>query len=209
MARVPANEAVALLVFAKTPLAGRVKTRLVPALGAEGAARLYERMVRKTLSTAVEARAGDVQLWCSPTSQHGLFHELCELYRIPLFTQRGGHLGERMRNALDLALVGARPAVLMGTDCPDLTAQDVRHAAQALTQGWDAVLGPAADGGYVLVGLRSSVPELFENMAWGTASVLDETRQVLRGLGKRWHELPVRHDIDRPEDLRWLPSDWR
>ncbi len=204
----PVNERVAFLVFAKAPVPGKVMTRLIPELGAEGAAWLHETLVRRTLSTVVEARAGDVQLWCSPTTEHGLFHELRTSHGIPLFSQKGVDLGERMHNAMELALADAGAAVLLGTDCADLTARDLRNAADALTGDCDAVLGPAADGGYVLIGLRRPAPELFKDIAWGTSRVLESTRKVLQRSGMRWLELEVRHDIDRPEDLHRLPVQW-
>lgn len=197
------------MVFAKAPAPGAVKTRLVPALGPGGAARLHERLVRRTLSTVVEAGLGGTQLWCSPSPAYPLFEDLAQTYRLRLFTQRGADLGERMAHALDSALVREKAALLVGTDCLDLMAGDLRQAARALSSGCDAVLGPAADGGYVLVGLRSPLPELFHAMPWGTDEVLERSRQVLRRLGRRWHELDVRHDLDRPEDLARLPVDLR
>lgn len=194
-------------MFAKAPLPGTVKTRLIPALGAEGAARLHEHLVRRTLSTVARAEAGVVQLWCSPTPSHDLFRELRAAHGVAAFTQRGADLGERMSGALDTALARASSALLLGTDCADLTAQDLRTASRALASGCDAVLGPAADGGYVLIGLRKQAPALFRDMPWGTGEVLDLTRQVLGRLGLRWYELDVRHDMDRPEDLALLASE--
>jgi rSAM/selenodomain-associated transferase 1 len=207
--RLPVGQEVAVLVFAKAPVPGTVKTRLVPALGADGAARLHERLVRRTLSSVVEAGIGEIQLWCSPGPAYPMFQDLVQTYRVRVFTQRGADLGERMAHALDTALGGGRAAVLVGTDCLDLMAEDLVTAAQALGSGCDAVLGPAADGGYVLVGLRTPLPELFHAVPWGTDAVLDRSRQILRRLGRRWRELEVRHDVDRPEDLARLPLDLR
>jgi hypothetical protein len=119
---------------------------------------------------------------------------------VSLHLQQGDDLGERMARALSRAM----PAIVMGSDCPSLTPADLREAAAALDWGVDAVLGPARDGGYVLLGLRRIDASLFEGITWGTDTVLQETRSRLRSLGWRWHELPTRFDIDRPEDLRLL-----
>jgi len=136
----------------------------VPALGPDGAARLHERLVRRTLSTVVEAGIGEIQLWCSPGPAYPLFEDLAQTYRVRLFTQRGADLGERMAHAFDSALGRGRAAVLVGTDCLDLTAEDLVTAAKALGSGCDTVLGPAADGGYVLMGLRTPLPEVFHGV---------------------------------------------
>jgi glycosyltransferase A (GT-A) superfamily protein (DUF2064 family) len=109
-----------------------------------------------------------------------------------------------MLNAFEDALTRSRHVLLMGSDCPSLTAADLRAAARALREGHDAVFCPAEDGGYVLVGLSQAMPALFDAMTWGTAIVMEETRQRLRNLGWRWHELPVHWDVDRPQDYQRL-----
>lgn len=199
-----------LLIFARAPIPGQAKTRLIPALGAEGAAALHARLCRRTLELAVWSGLACVDLWCSPDAGHPFFAECRQTFGVDLKTQRGADLGERMAGALADALTASRHAVLIGTDCPELDAHDLQQAFDALAQDHDAVLGPAADGGYVLIGLRAPAPRLFEAIDWGSGRVLAQTRQRLAQLGLTWHELPVRRDLDRPEDLAGFDdSAWR
>jgi glycosyltransferase A (GT-A) superfamily protein (DUF2064 family) len=107
-----------------------------------------------------------------------------------------------MADAFQETLKVATAALLIGTDCPSLTGEDLRETALVLGHKADAVMGPTEDGGYVLIGLRTLAPSLFEGIPWGTEEVLPETRQRLRNLGWVWHELPVRWDVDRPEDVK-------
>ena len=111
-----------------------------------------------------------------------------------------------MAAAFDDALSEASAALLMGSDSPDLETGDLRLAIAELEGGRDVVLGPAVDGGYVLIGLRRPAPELFQAMPWGSAKVLGLTRERLGRSGRSWYELPVRHDLDRPEDLDLFPD---
>jgi hypothetical protein len=106
--------------------------------------------------------------------------------------------------ALRKTLKKTSHALLIGTDCPSLTRDDLREAAEGLRRGIDAVIGPAEDGGYVLIGLRRCAPELFTGISWGTGSVLHQTRLRLRDLGWKWNELSERWDVDRPEDVERL-----
>lgn len=187
-----------LLIFAKAPVPGEVKTRLVPALGAPAAAELHARLARRAIETAVSAGVAPVELWCSPDDAHPFFRA----FALPRRVQGGRDLGERMAQALDATLAESRFAILIGTDCPVLTGEYLREAAERLAQGEDAVLGPAEDGGYVLIGLRRRDPRLFEDIAWGTPQVLDATRARLAERGFRWHELRCLWDVDRAEDLK-------
>lgn len=195
-----------LIVFAKAPDAGKAKTRLIPALGADGAAALQARLVRHTLDTAVAARVMRVELWCTPTPEHPFFAHCARDFGVALFRQDGTDLGARMAHAMAHA-VARGPAVLIGTDCPALTARHLRLARNAL-RDYDAVVAPAEDGGYVLIGLTQFDTEVFAGIAWGTDSVMSETRVRLAALGRRWGELPVLWDVDRPEDLVRLKRDY-
>jgi len=196
-----------LIVFAKAPIPGQVKTRLIPSMGATSAAALHEKLVFHCLATAVDASLGPIDLWCTPTVRHPFFIRCAKEFQVELHTQPDGHLGRRMGWAFDKTLKRASSALLIGTDCPSLTQGDLRKAAEVLVQGTDAVIGPAEDGGYFLLGLRHYDPELFMGISWGTESVLDQTRARLRRLGWRWHELPERWDVDRPEDMERLMLD--
>jgi hypothetical protein len=194
-----------IMVFAKAPAPGEVKTRLIPALGAAGAARLQQQLIERTLRTAAAAGLGTPELWCTPGPQDPFFAACAERHSVGLQAQREGDLGMRMAHALDSALAAGSAALLIGCDCPALTPAVLRDAAAALAGGNDAVFGPAEDGGYVLVGLaRGPAAPLFEGVAWGTATVMQETRVRLAGGRWRWRELTPLWDVDRPEDLERL-----
>lgn len=197
-------EGAALVVFAKAPQPGRVKTRLVPLLGEAGAARLHARMIEDTLRLAARARFARIELHCAPHARHRLFATLARRYPITLRTQGRGDLGARMLRACERVLRTAKTVVLIGTDCPVLRVADLRAAARALQGGHDAILAPAEDGGYALIGLRRVSPRLFSGIEWGTDSVLHQTRIRLRTLGWRWRELRVVWDVDRPDDYARL-----
>lgn len=195
------SDACAIAVFAKAPVAGAVKTRLVPTLGTAGAVELHRWLVRRALATA-RAASSRVSLWCAPDTSHPFFAECASAYGVGLHSQSGGDLGVRMRATFD-ALLGGGPVLLMGSDCPSVSDTDLRQAAASLLTH-DVVLQPAEDGGYVLVGMRRAVPEMFEGIAWSTGTVMRDTRQRLRAAGATWREMPTRWDIDRPEDLARL-----
>jgi len=197
-------------LFAKAPLVGGAKTRLIPALGAAGAARLHERLLRETLARLAPARLAPVELWCAPDCDHPVFVELAARYALSLRQQHGDDLGEGLQHAAADALSfgpeAAEMVLLVGCDCPDLDAGYAAEALEALADH-DAVLGPAADGGYVLLGLRRTAPALFRAMPWGGERVAALTRARMRSLGWRWRELAVLRDLDRPEDLVLLGGD--
>jgi rSAM/selenodomain-associated transferase 1 len=194
-----------IIVFAKAPVAGYAKTRLIPALGAQGAAKLAERLMRLALAHAVEAQLGPVQLCVAPDRSHRAFGDAATQHCIALTEQGDGGLGERMARAFERVLRNQPQALLIGTDAPALDAAYLRAAAQALHDA-DAVLGPAADGGYTLVGLKRSRPELFLNMRWSHDQVLAQTRERLAQAKLRHIELPVLHDVDDPDDLVHLAA---
>jgi rSAM/selenodomain-associated transferase 1 len=190
---------VRVAVFAKAPVAGRVKTRLAPLLGDEGAAQLHTELVHRAISTAVESAIGDVELWCAPDSSHAFFEECAKRYGIGLRVQSGAHLGARMNHAFDASLAEGHPLVLIGCDCPGLEAATLRAAAKALATN-EAVFVPAEDGGYVLVGLAKPMPRIFEGIGWGSPAVMMQTRARLAVAAIQWEELATHWDVDRPED---------
>jgi rSAM/selenodomain-associated transferase 1 len=195
-------EAIRVAVFAKAPVAGDVKTRLVPLLGAEGAAKLHAALVRRALATAVEARMGEVELWCAPDESHPFFARCAAEFGATLRRQEGEDLGARMAHAFERAFDSGRSLVLIGSDCPALQPADLRAAAAALADH-DAALAPAEDGGYVLVALARAVP-IFERVAWGGPRVMAQTPAHLEAAGVRWKALPTLWDVDRPEDYARL-----
>lgn len=198
----------AVIVMAKAPVAGLAKTRLIPALGAEGAAALAARMLAHAVGQALAAGLGPVMLCGAPDVSHPAFAALAPDPRVTLHAQGDGDLGARMQRAFERALAAHARAVLIGTDAPALDAAVLRAAAAELATH-DAVLAPAHDGGYALIGLQRPEPRLFEAMPWSTAEVMATTRERLRERGLRWHELPALHDIDEPADLVHLgPRGW-
>lgn len=190
-----------ILIFAKAPQPGLAKTRLIPALGAEGAAAFYAELLESTVRRFATAGIAPIQCWCTPGLAHPLFQRLASEYGVGLKLQRGADLGERMEWAATKALAGAGAVVLIGGDCPILEPEHLVQALTWLQQGEDAVLGPAEDGGYVLLGLNRADPLLFGDIPWGGDQVLDLTRKRLQQLDWRWQELLPLWDLDRPEDL--------
>ena len=191
-----------VIVFAKAPVPGLVKTRLVPALSETAAAELHQQLVERTLRVALAAGLGEVEIWCAPTTSDTFFAACVKQHGVSLRAQGEGNLGMRMARALEDALAGGSPGVLVGSDCPVLSAEYLREAAACLAGGNDAVFGPAEDGGYVLIGLaRAPSAQLFEGIAWGTSTVMQETRERLVRLNWRWRELAMLWDVDRPEDM--------
>ena len=197
-----------LIVFAKAPIAGSVKTRLEPALGAAGAAALAERLLAHAMEMALRAGFAAVELCAAPNASHPAFARLAAQHAGLQFTVQGdGDLGERMHRALARRLAGPERVLLIGTDAPALDAAMLQDAAHALARH-DAVFVPALDGGYALVGLTRPCPGLFTAMAWSTPEVMAETRRRAREAGLRWTELPAVADIDEPPDLARLPAGW-
>ena len=190
-------------MFAKAPVAGEVKTRLAPLLGPEGAAALHSGLVRHALSAAVQSRVGSVELWCTPDESHSFFARCAQDFGVALRRQEGADLGERMRRAFDAALAAGSPLIVIGSDCPTLREPDLQSAAHALLTH-DAVIAPAEDGGYVLVGLAKPAPALFDGVAWGTSAVLSQTRARIAAEALRCKELGTFWDVDRPEDYARL-----
>lgn len=191
-------------MLAKAPVAGLAKTRLIPVLGAAGAARLHRSLVRRTLGVVAEAGLRPT-LWCAPTLNHPFFRALQRTHALACETQVEGDIGQRMHAVFEAhARRSAQPLLLIGSDCPVFTAAHLREAAHRLLAGDEAVITPAEDGGYVLIGLQRVQASLFAGMAWSTSAVMAQTRQKLATLGLRHSEMPTLWDVDTPADLaRW------
>jgi rSAM/selenodomain-associated transferase 1 len=196
----PGREPVAIAILAKAPVPGLAKTRLIPALGAEGAAALQARFIARAVTTALAAGIGPVTLWAAPDASHPALRA-CR--GVALASQPQADLGTRMLFALAQA---DGPAIAIGTDCPALAAQHLRRAADVLRDGIDAVAIPAEDGGYVLIGVRRAEPRLFAAMEWGSDGVMAETRRRLARLGLAWREPARLWDVDGPRDLARLQA---
>ncbi len=198
---------VRLLVFAKAPQAGRVKTRLIPALGADGAARLARWLLDHTLTEARAAGLGPVELCTDPDPHHPAWAAFSPLPDLTLSPQGGGDLGARMARAARRGLESEAAVILLGTDCPALTRDRLCRIAAGLRRS-AAVLVPALDGGYVALGLTRFHPSLFQDIVWGGADVAETTCRRLQRLGLPFRRLAPLPDIDRPADLRHLPTTW-
>jgi rSAM/selenodomain-associated transferase 1 len=197
-----------LLILSKAPDPGEVKTRLIPLLGAAGAAGFYAALLHTCIDRLVAAGLCPVDLWCTPTTSHPFFTGCAQHYGVTLQQQPAGDLGQRMEHALGQTLRQCGYAVMVGADCPDLAINDIEEALQALQQGTDVVLGPAMDGGYYLVAMRNRHPFLFGDMPWGSAEVLPLTESRLHAHGLSWHRLVVHRDLDTPEDyVEWKAAD--
>lgn len=196
-----------IIIFAKAPLSGFAKTRLIPALGAERAADLAKKMLLNTLHEATEAALGAVELCVTPAIHHPAWRDIQLPEAIEISDQGEGDLGARLALAAQRSLDHDEAVLLIGTDCMEITAPLLRLAANALDHK-EAVIYPAADGGYALLGLARFNPLLFENIAWSTDSVAAETIDRIEKLG--WSlEIGVSlHDIDEPCDLKYLSPQW-
>jgi rSAM/selenodomain-associated transferase 1 len=196
-----------LLVFAKAPRPGEVKTRLIPRLGPVGAAALHSQLIEHTLATANIAAPGAVELHGAPADD-AFFRYCASRYGVSLVEQSGADLGERMHAAFEHAFEqsGCRSAVLIGSDSPALTPRHLRLAQAALDEGDDAVVAPAEDGGYVLIGMRRVDQRIFEHIQWSTDAVMAQTRSRLDALGWRTAELETLWDVDRPADYERMAA---
>lgn len=198
MPHVNIDQPIGIAILAKAPIPGLAKTRLIPHLGAEGAAALQRWLLQRTVATALGADIGPVTLWCTPDTQHPDFAQYAEPGQLTLRQQVEGDLGERMYCAVTESPTPAGTLVI-GTDCPILTANHLQQAATALLTK-DAVVTPAEDGGYVLIGLRQVAPAIFTGVEWSSEQVMAQTRQRLQSLDWQWLEFLPFWDVDRSND---------
>lgn len=198
-----------LMVFCKAPVAGQVKTRVARSLkgnaewNAQLAARLHTQLAWHCLTTMTKRTLAKVELWCAPTVDHPFFLHCERELGVTLMEQGAGGLGERMARAFDHALHQSRYAVVVGTDCPVLSCDYIDAAFTCLQGESGSVIGPAEDGGYVLLGLSCRQPAVFEDIPWGGADVLETTLAKVRG---NVATLPMLWDVDRVVDLQRLQT---
>ncbi len=188
-----------IIIFAKAPVPGSAKTRLIPALGPEGAARLAADMLAQTIAEALAADLGEPELCVSPSPQSADWRPFRPA-GVRVTDQGPGDLGQRLARATSRIVAAGERALLIGTDCPELSADRLRAAALRLSDH-DAVMHPAHDGGYALLGLTRYDPSLFTGIAWSTSTVAVATIARVRALGWSLHVGEILHDIDEPEDL--------
>lgn len=195
-----------LLQFAKAPVQGTVKTRMAPHLSDAACAELHRALTRQVFTNLLEAKMCPQELWVG--SEHPFFSELTSDSGVPIFTQVEGDLGVRMAAAAKTALSCDQVdgVILVGSDCPFINQAYLSQAIGVLKAGQDVVVGPANDGGYVLLGMSRLNSLLFEGIDWGTERVAGQTLQILKRLGWNYQLLSSLPDIDRPEDLALLSS---
>ncbi|TAN30385.1 MAG: glycosyltransferase [Castellaniella sp.] len=186
---------------------GMAKTRLIQALGAQGAADLARRMLAHTVVQALAAKVGPVELCASPSQKEPIWQFLPLPTMITWSEQGEGNLGVRLMRATQRVTDAGESVLLIGTDCPALDAAHLRRSADSLRQT-DATMVPTVDGGYALLGLNQCHSSLFEDIEWSTDTVAFETLHRMEQLGWKVQNNPMLHDIDRPADLRWLPQAW-
>ena len=194
------EDSLSLIQFARSPEEGRVKTRMLPFLSAAQACELHCELTLWTCRQLLNSGLGKVELSVAGESRHALFSQCQSLGVSRVSQQRGADLGERMHNALQGALKHHAGVILVGSDCPEIDEDYLRQAVAGLEQA-PVVLGPAADGGYVLIAARTIREEIFQNIPWGTDQVFSSTCAALKQAGLGWVELPILRDIDRPDDL--------
>lgn len=194
-----------LVIFTRYPIPGATKTRLIPALGESGAAELHRRMVEHTIGE-VRQLSKETELLVE-VQYTGATRELLASWLgtdLELCEQVEGDLGKRMSSAFSRHFRNQTERMLIiGTDCPQLSVKILKEAFNLLVKH-DVVIGPAYDGGYYLIGLRQPVPELFDNVPWGTAEVLSCTVDIVNRFGLSYALLEQLHDVDRPSDLKTL-----
>ncbi|HAD09856.1 MAG TPA: hypothetical protein DCF62_10260 [Porticoccaceae bacterium] len=191
-----------LIQFAKTPELGKVKTRMQPCLSQQQSLSLHCRMLEDTYRRLSTARLAPMELWVSGDDESNYFRRFNPL---PVLRQQmGSDLGERMHGAFADSLKRYESVVLVGSDCPFLSGAIVGQALAFLAEGYDCVVGPATDGGYVLIALKQALPDVFQGISWGGPRVLEQTRSRLRNCDLNWFELAALPDIDSPQDLTWI-----
>jgi len=189
-----------LMIFTKAPALGKVKTRLISELGAEKARAIHVNLVMYTLARMV-SNEWSTQLWCSPDCHSDFFKQMQRHFNVVLKPQMGEDLGQRMYQAFRDALRQYKRVIVIGTDCPVLEASDIRQSFAKIRTN-TAVVIPATDGGYVLLGLNRVDRGLFFNIQWGTGQVMEVTRAHFIRLGWPCFEYPSLWDVDWPEDYR-------
>ncbi|MCR4302517.1 MAG: TIGR04282 family arsenosugar biosynthesis glycosyltransferase [Sulfuricaulis sp.] len=193
-----------LLIFAKQPVSGQVKTRLQPDYSPEQSAEIASFMIRATVEMAVSAWPGDVVLYAWPDIKHPLFNQLARDFRITLAPQAEGDLGAKMLSALREGIAPGAGTAIMGCDVPQCGWDVIDQANDWLARGKN-VLGPTEDGGYYFIGLQQACPELFDKIPWSSNQVLPMTLARSEKLGLDFNMLPKLRDIDTANDL-WLAA---
>lgn len=203
-----ATKPLRIIVFAKAPQPGFAKTRLIPAMGADAAAELAQQMLMHTVREALAANIGTVEMCVTPAIDDAAWNGIRLPDGIEITDQGEGDLGARMARATARVVAQGEAVLLVGTDCVEMSADLLRDAGQALNDH-AAVIHCTVDGGYVLLGLARFTPFLFGDMPWSTDAVASITIARLGQLGWSVHVGQMLHDVDEPQDLKYLPGRWR
>ena len=191
-----------IILFAKAPIPGQAKTRLIPKLGPDGAAALHQSLLEHTLVKLHQAQLAEIELWCAPDDGHGYFQGIRKNLGITTYSQQGRDLGERMHHAFSSALNRGQYALILGSDCPTLSTDTLEHAFSCLDQkSHQAAIAPAEDGGYVMLGLSENAASLFSEVKWGGDQVFSDTLKRLKNINFSTYISALHWDVDRPEDL--------
>ena len=194
----------ALIVFARDPIVGQVKTRLNPFLDLQTVCDLYTCLLSDSIDKACSVKCADCFIGVYPSSNSGYFERLDPSLLINIFIQEGKDLGERMKNAFSARFAeGYEHVAIIGADSPSLP---LAYLKQAFSSEREVVLGPSVDGGYYLIGMRGKLVNLFEGIKWGESSVLKDTSFKLKASRASMELLPVWYDVDRIDDLKFLKT---
>lgn len=193
-----------IIIFAKQPIPGYVKTRLMPVLDAQKCAQLSEKLCQHTIDVAVTA-GYPIHLFCDPTPEHTFFLRNQRQYDLHLHQQCGENLTQKLQAAFRLLFTSAQRVIAIGSDCPVMTSTYLQAAVDGLEHA-EVVLGPAEDGGYVLIGMRQFYPELFEDIPWSSERVLQVTQERIQSQNLSYLELPILWDVDTSDDFARLEN---
>lgn len=199
-----------IAIFCKAPVAESVKTRLIPAFGAEGAKEIYVQLAERTFTTVratCEAYAASASLWVADDLAHLTVQRWSNAFNFPTHQQIGADLGARMLHCLQTVAEEHQRVLLIGTDCTAFTRGHLLSAANSLTASCSWVFTPAEDGGYVLVGSSAPCKEPFSDIAWSTNKVMPQTRAALIAANLHWAETETLWDVDTEADVLRAVSD--
>jgi len=196
-----------VIIFAKAPQAGFAKTRLIPALGKDGAAALARKMLIHTLVASLDAKVNTVELCVTPHIDETAWNDISLPTKIEVSHQGEGDLGDRLSRAAERSIAKGESVILVGTDCIEMSGSLLSNAAQNLVEH-DAVINCTTDGGYALLGFKQHNRRLFCDMPWSTAAVARTTIERIAQLGWKINIGQMLHDVDVPRDLQFIPKKW-
>lgn len=191
-----------VLLFAKAPVEGKVNTRLIPDIGVKAATKLQHDLIHDRLTMLTSASLCEVHLMCAPDQHSEYFLQCGQKYPVALYDQTGADLGERIYDGIRRALCDYKYCVVIGTDAPSLEIDVITQVLDRLHEGAEVVVVPAEDGGYVCIAMRNAYDFLFQGISWGSAEVMQQTRDKLNDARISFVELPACWDVDRLEDYR-------